>query len=569
MLGHVIGPTLHRRALVLVLSTTVVLGLACGNFEQSPGAGDGGGGASSASSPYLGTVNSDEPPQLGGSLVYGLPAETNSWNPGLAQWGAYSFQVARALFDPLFLYDIDGNIQNNVVAKTEHNADYTEWTTTIRPNIKFHNGRPLTAQDVVDSNRTYRASPVLGGAFNLTTLESSEVLDELTYRHHTRKPWPTYRQSSTSQLGFIVDPNWLKLTADEDLRHPIGTGPFRLEKWEPGKSMTLVRNPDYWRIDQRGNRMPYLDRLEFRIIPSDRERANALKAGSIDVMQQVITTPDLLPLREECKAGRLQCFSDEKGETPEDLVVLNTTSPPLNSLDARRALAMAIDRDDYVKQVTDGLNEPADSMFAPSSPWYTPTAYPNYNPTEAHRLAERVKVRNKGLFKFELIAGQSEEQAKVAQYLAAAWRKVGIDVDVTFLENSKKIIKQVTGEYQASITQLFESLHPSGMSANLDPSQAGTKFTMVFSRLNDPEIGNRIEDLIRAEPNDSAWRAATARLVERVNIMVPFIWLDHAPRNVVARPNVVNITRFTLPDGMLGKDFHGGSHSLAQVWIKR
>jgi peptide/nickel transport system substrate-binding protein len=568
MLGHVIGPTVHRRALLLLLSSTAVLGLACGNLDQPPGSADGGG-AASASSPYLGTVSSDDPPQTGGSLIYGLPAETNSWNPGVAQWGAYSYQVARALFDPLYLYDADGNIQKNVVESAEHNADFTEWTTTIRPNIKFHNGRKLTAADLVESQRTHRSSPVLGGVYTLATIESSEAVNETTWRVRTRKPWPTMQHASTSQLSFVVDPNWLKLTAPEDLLRPVGTGPFRVERWDVGKSMTVVRNPDYWRSDQWGNKMPYLDRIEFRIIPSDRERGNLLQAGKIDIMQQVINTPDLLPLRAECRAGRLQCFSDEKGETPEDLIVLNTTKAPLNSLDARRALVMAIDRDDYVKKVTDGLNEPADSMFAPSSPWYSPTNYPGYNPTEAARLAERVKVRNKGMFKFELMAGASEEQTKVAQYLQAAWRKVGIDVQVSNLENSKKIIKQVTGDYQASITQLFESMHSSGMSAYLDPAQTQSQFTMVFSRLNDPEMGNRIEDLLRAEPNESAWRAATARLVERVNVMIPFIWLDHAPRNIVARPNIVNITHATLPDGQVAMDFHAGSHALSQVWVKR
>src|SRR5690606_18974063 len=155
--------------------------------------------------------------------------------------------------------------------------------------------------------------------------------------------------------------------------------------------MVLTRNADYWRIDQWGNRLPYLDKLEFQVIPNDTERAEALQAGRIDVMMQTLMTPGVSRLREQCRARELQCFSDEKGETPEDLVVLNTTRPPFNDLDARRALAMAIDREDYVRQVTGDLLEPADGMYAGSSPWYSPSAYPGFDPVAARQLVDAVK----------------------------------------------------------------------------------------------------------------------------------------------------------------------------------
>jgi peptide/nickel transport system substrate-binding protein len=477
-------------------------------------------------------------------------------------------QVARALFDPLFLFDADGNIQNNLVEKAEHNPEYTEWTLTIRPGIQFHDGRKLTAADVVRSSRTYRESPVLGGAYNLATIESSEVLSELTLRTRTRKPWPTLRQQSTTQLSFVLDPDWLSST---NYQKPNGTGPFKLETWEVGKRLVAVRNPNYWRSDEWGNKLPYLDRIEFQVITNDQERFEALQSGRIDIMLQTLTTPNLATVRDRCRKGEFQCFSDQKGETPENLVVLNTSKPPLNSLDARRALAMAVDRNDYVTRITGGLNQPADSMYAPSSPWYTPTAYPAYNPTEAARLVDRVKVRNRGVFRFELMAVNNEDGTRVAQYLQAAWAKVGIDVQVSTLDNQKKIINQVSGKYQASLTQLFDSFHPLGMAAYLDPEQTREdQLTMSFARLNDPEMGTLLEALVRADPpEERRWRAATARLVERVNVMIPFIWLDHAPRNVIARANVVNITRGTLPEGQPLQDFHLGSHAVAQIWIRR
>src|SRR3954464_5027209 len=138
-----------QRCLLMVLAVVVALGVGCGALERSDGDPGGGGDATAPSGPYLGTTVSDEPPRAGGSLAYGLPAETNSWNPSVAQWAAYSMQVSRALFDTLYAYDADGNAQPNLAAHADHNGDYTEWTVTLRPNIRFHDGRPLTATDIV------------------------------------------------------------------------------------------------------------------------------------------------------------------------------------------------------------------------------------------------------------------------------------------------------------------------------------------------------------------------------------------------------------------------------------
>jgi len=475
-------------------------------------------------------------------------------------------QVARALFDTLYLYDADGNVRPNLVAKSEHNDDFTVWTTTLRPNIKFHNGKKVTANDVIRDQEYFRTSPVLGGAYARTYIDRSEIIDELTYRVFTKRPWPTMPHAGTTQLAVVADPDWL---TSPDWAHPIGTGPFKIESWNLGKNMVLTRNPDYWRTDQWGNHLPYLDKLEYQVIPSDQERAEALAAGRVDVMMQTLATPAIAGMREQCKAGRLQCYSDEKGETPEDFVVLNTTKPPFNDVDARRALALAVDRDDYVRRVTGGLVETADGMYGPSSPWYSPSAYPAYDPTTAKRLVNGVKARNKGVFRFELIAPATEDAARMTAYLQEAWKRVGIDVTVSTMDNQKKIINLVTGAYQASLTQQFDAAHPVVNIAFFDPDQNSGALTLSFPRLSDPELSSLVEMFLRLPPEMPQWRAVNAKIMDRLNELVPFIWLDHAPRTILARPNVVNVVRSTLPDGELAEDFLLGSHPVSQIWIKR
>jgi peptide/nickel transport system substrate-binding protein len=557
---------MKTRGLLFVLATLGLLMVGCGPIDSGAGPRQGlDDGSFEPDSPYLGTTTSNEPPRLGGRLVYGLPAETNSWNPGNAQWGAYSMVVAHALFDTLFAYDADGNAQPNLVKSFEHNEDFTVWTITLRPGIKFHNGKPLTANDIVVANQLFRSSEVLGGAYNLTALDHSDVLDDLSYRMYTTKPWPTFRDSATSPLSVAADTEWLQ---SGDWGNPIGTGPFRMEKWDLNDKLLVSRNRDYWRTDRWGNRLPYLDSIEFRVMTNDLVRATALRSGQIDAMMQTLPTAELAELRKDCRAGQLQCFSDAKGETPENFVVLNTTKPPFDDPVARRALAMSVDRDDYVRHIAAGESTPADGIHAPGSPWFTPSSYPGYDLEEARKLIASVQERNGGSFRFELMGLASEEGTRIMQYLQAVWKQAGIEVTIAPIDNRTKIIRQVTGDYQASVTQAFDATHPAVNMAFIDTVVARNPLTIVFSRLDDAELGARIESLYRTPPDPQLWKERNGQVMERLNQLVPFIWLDHAPRTVVARTTVVNVVDATLPDGAPAADFTGGAHAVSQIWLR-
>jgi uncharacterized protein YceK len=115
------------RALALLLVCTIALS-GCGQTTSNDGDGD----ADPVVGTYANVEKSDDSPTLGGFMRYGLPFETNSWNPGLGQWEAHSMQVARAIFDPLFEYDDAGRPHPYLLERAEHNADYTEWTLVVR-----------------------------------------------------------------------------------------------------------------------------------------------------------------------------------------------------------------------------------------------------------------------------------------------------------------------------------------------------------------------------------------------------------------------------------------------------
>jgi ABC-type transport system substrate-binding protein len=179
-----------------------------------------------------------------------------------------------------------------------------------------------------------------------------------------------------------------------------------------------------------------------------------------------------------------------------------------------------------------------------------------------------VQARHGGTFSFELMGSKTEEATRIMRYLQAAWKAVGVEATIAPTDNQQKIVRQVLGDYQASVTQAFDATHPAVNMAFLDTGVARNRLTIVFSRLDDAELGARIETLVRTPPEPESWRAANGQVMERLNQLVPFIWLDHAPRNIVARTTVVNVVDAMMPGGQRAADFTGGAHAVSQIWLR-
>jgi len=520
-------------------------------------------GPAAPTSKYISEVTSDQQPKLGGQLVYALPDDTNSWNPALAQWGSYSMTEARAIFDFLTTFDSDGKVKPYLAQSLDPNADFTSWTIKLRPGVTFTNGKVLDANTLMRIQQYMRASPIVGEA--LQYISGWKVVDDLTLQVSMSQPWPQFAAGLASQVGAIADPDWL--VQNEGIS-AVGTGPFKIDHWDIGKRMELSRNPSYWRTDQWGNHFPYLDRLSFAIITDDSARASALRSGDVDVSLQSFANSDITSLKAAAEQGDFQVLSDNAQETAEDHIILNTAAAPFDDPNARLALAYATDQPDYLKTVTGGLNQPADSAYAPGSPWYNNVPYPTYDPVKAADLVAKVKAAHGGEFTFELMAQRTPEAMRVQQYLQDQWGKVGIKVVPVNVDQQAKIILTVVGNFQASVMQLFDSPSPANDCVfwRASGKAVGTP-TLNFSRLNDPEM-TKACDSIERSADPAQIKQLVGQVQQRIAQTVPYIWLSHTPRTIVANTRVVNLANWTLPDGTRGLDFIQGSVPLYQVWLK-
>ncbi|MCX7621275.1 MAG: ABC transporter substrate-binding protein, partial [Acidimicrobiales bacterium] len=388
------------------------------------GCGSGDTNSSQGTVPRnAGAIETDDTAQPGGKIVYGLIAETNGWNPGSSQWAASGLEVAHTIFDTLSAFDAELNIQPFAAESFTPSADYKTWVIKLRPGMTFHNGEPVNADAVRRGFEYLKNSTLTHDAFE--PVESFETRSELELVVNMKQPWANYPNALATQIGVITEPDWL---TSGDVRNPIGSGPFIFDSWEPNASLRVRKNANYW---QRG--FPLLDEIEFRVIPDAGTRSQSLEAGTIDIMQ-MSDPPYIRRFLEQAGSGRYQVFSDTKGETAEVFVQLNTTEPPFDDPDARRALAYATNKQELVDTIAGGLFTTANGPFPPSSPWYTETDYPQYDEAKAKELIERVKARNGGKFEFTLIGSVTPGTLEHMQFLKQRWEDLGISVKLDTLQ---------------------------------------------------------------------------------------------------------------------------------------
>ena len=157
-------------------------------------------------------------------------------------------------------------------------ADGLTYEFKLRPGLKFHNGDPVTAEDVKFSYERYRGA----GAKELQTrVRQVDIVDPLTVRFQLKEPWPdfmTFYGTTATAAGIVVPKRYLTQVGDEAFRkQPIGAGPYKFVSHTPGVEVVLEAFPGYWR------HAPYVKRLVMRGVPDGTTRAAMLKTGEADI----------------------------------------------------------------------------------------------------------------------------------------------------------------------------------------------------------------------------------------------------------------------------------------------
>lgn len=504
------------------------------------------------------------PIKTGGKLAYGVEAETSGWNPTTDRWAISGTLIGLAIFDPLAARDDKGVAQPYLAKSFDPSDDFKTWKVTLRSGVKFHDGSPLTADAVKQVYDAHLKSGLTRPAFG--PLQSIDVVDPLTVQFNMSTPWAVFPGALTGQAGVIASPAQLG-SGDASSSAPVGTGPFKFTSWTRDDKLVTTKFADYWRKDSQGNQMPYLDELTFRPITDNAQRKAALESGQLQ-MFHTSDGPTIKLLRQQAQEGKIQLIED-RGESEEGFVMFNTTAPPFDNLNARKAVAYATDPEAYVENVGAGVNEVADGPFTPNSPWYVKTDVPKANLEQAKKYAQQYEAETGKPLEFSFGVGGPDSK-KNGEFLQQEWAQAGIKASVNVISQDTFIIEALGGNYQANLWRQFGSPDPDGDYLWWISDNAKGALTLNFARNQDPVIDKALNDA-RTTTDPNARKANYKTLQEQFSADVPYVWLDRSLWAIAAANNVRGIENGPLPDGQPSMPIGGagfpGVHRFVQTWL--
>lgn len=294
-------------------------------------------------------------PVKGGSLVYARQAGPVTLNPFYPTNGNGDIFADTLLYQGLVMPDPKGKTQNVVPAVASSwnvSKDGLTYTFHIRSGIKFSNGQPVTAADVVYSldrfaNPKLDETAVLAGGF-----KSAVALNNSTVQMKLSEPTPGILYNMSIFDAFIVPKALASKEGTAFWNHPVGTGPFKLSKWVRGSSISFVRNPYYW---EKG--LPYLNAVTYNYASNDNTRL-------LDVQNGQAQIADGIPFNEVATVKSSANLTLQSVKVPYWVGLwLNFQRKPFQNLNVRKALEYAIDRPLINKTVFDGLGTIPNSVL--------------------------------------------------------------------------------------------------------------------------------------------------------------------------------------------------------------
>lgn len=539
------------RAAAAVLALSLIAG-ACGSDDD--GGSTGGGGAAKVSTAT---------PKAGGKLVMGVEAEVDGFDPTQNRMDVTGLTYASTVYDALGAFGKDGKVHPYLAESIEPNENYSEWTVKLRPNVKFSNGDPLVADDVVAGWNAHLKSPLTSPAIAGYLLSVTKV-DDLTAKFTMAGPWVPFPTYLTGQLGFVFSRKMLEDPKNAP-RNPIGTGPFILKEWVPGNHMIATKNPNYW---QEG--LPYLDSVELRPIVETQSRESSLTSGTIDLMH----SSDVQTIKNLRNNGSIASITDEKaeGEQEEHFIMLNTAKAPLDDIRIRKALAYATDRQRRIDTIDFGISPDSDGPFGNvNSAFHSDTGYPSFDLAKAKALVTEYKT-DKGVnnVTFELGTTNTGRNLQDMSLMQAMWKEAGINVTIKQVQQSEYILNALNGAYDAYDWRQFGEPDPDADFVWWTSKTASPigQLALNFARNKDPQIDAALLKG-RTSQDEADRKAAYQEIAKRFAVDdIPYIWLNQTIWQIAFKPKVKGITNWELPDGEAGVDHTiGGGFLLTHVGV--
>jgi peptide/nickel transport system substrate-binding protein len=373
--------------------------------------------ASSPSSPVAtDSQSSSNSPKRGGILTAGLSGGSSSDTvDGQDQINAVDEARVQALYDPLVALGVNARPEYRLAESITPNTDATVWTVKLRPDVVFHNGKPLTSDDVIFSFHRLLTHQLLGTTFAPVDVANIKALDSLTVEIPCKTPYGTFISQIASAWTGVLPTGF-------DLKHPVGTGPFKYQSFVPGQTSTFVRNDNYWDEGSGAVKRPYVDTLIINDFADETSQVDALLSGSVDCIDQLSETS----INAVESGGQRALIAKGGGIAP---ITMRIDVPPFNDVNVRQAIRLCVDRPQMLEHVFGGhgaLGNDVTSIWDPE--------YDSSIPQRQQDIAQAkylLKKAGREDLKVNLIASPiSQGTIAMAQVLQQQAKQAGITINI-------------------------------------------------------------------------------------------------------------------------------------------
>jgi peptide/nickel transport system substrate-binding protein len=477
------------RPFVLLAALAVVLA-ACGTGDPVDVGDDGADDGDAAP---------DEQAE-GGTLIAAIGGEPERFDPHATN-DAYAFTVLENVYDTLVQPGDDLTMEPALAESWDTSDDLLTWVFTLREGVTFHDGSELTSDDVVASFEHIREEGL--NNWRLEAVEEFEATDDLTVTMRLNRPAPNLLEQIGPFKGMaIVSADDIEAGTIED--EPNGTGPFRLTG-SGADTVTLEAFEDYW------GEGPYLDGIEFRVIPDEGVKLTNLETGEVDWIDSVP------PEQVEALEGSDDVAIGRTPGTDYWYLSLNQEREPFDDPEVRRAIAFALDPAVIAEAAHFDAATPNETAIPADSFWYHEYAPFGYDPDQAQQLLEEAGVD--GLTIDLMVTTEYPETVTAAQVIEDQLGEVGIGVTIRTEDWTTWLSEQGDGNFDAFML---------GWLGNIDPddfyyAQHHSEGVFNYQGFADDEVDQLLDDG-RVEVDDEARKELYDQAAERIVDLASYIY---------------------------------------------
>jgi peptide/nickel transport system substrate-binding protein len=369
----------------------------------------------------------------------------------------------------------------------------------------------MTATDVAFSLNEVRKSPNWAAMFapivDVRAASTGSVV--IT----AKQPFGVMKATLSLPFAAIVPANYGGVSAKQFDQQPIGTGPFTLAAWDHGRSLTLARNPHYWKPSR-----PYLDKVVFKVVSNSNSRVLQLRAKQLDV----VANPPWAQLGRLDKTPGIDVGKFALAYP--DLLMFNEKGTLFANAQVRKAAALAVDRESVIKAALAGNGEPGGSWYAPALEFHDASIKPEENASKAKELLADA-VKSKGVnpaFTMKIAAG--DDYARLAsQIIQSSLNAVGFKMKIQAVDPNGLYGQLAAGKYEASLFGITSDI--------VDPSEVqgfylGLDSFWTFAPKTEMQ---KVFDQALTEPDEAMREQLYDKLQQMVAMENNLVVLDYRP----------------------------------------